>query len=142
MGGDRALTDDALKTGIRAAAFWTAFLAQIWVFFCFLGGRGLNAPPSSFLLVRGYGLLARWWVCADFVATYKKQAVFTCKIFLLFAFRLNFWHFWDSWGWSEWLLKLYMSKCSLLFGAKSGYYKLDTLCKYLFINMLSFCLVL
>ena len=59
MGGDRALTDDANKTGIASCRKQMPFWGVFGVFFCFLGGRGLNAPPSSFLLVRGYGLLAR-----------------------------------------------------------------------------------
>ena len=113
---------------------------------CFSGILTFRGRPTRGLILilaaLGYNLLVRQWVCADLVATYKKQAVFACKIFLLFTSRLNFWYFWNSWGWSEWLLKLCMSKCSLLFGAKSGYYKLYTLCKCLFINMLSFYHVL
>ena len=58
MGGDRALTDDANKTGIaswrKQMPFWGVFGA----FFKIFRGEG-QALASSFLLVRGYSLLAR-----------------------------------------------------------------------------------
>ena len=125
----------------------TAFLAKTNVFLdAFLVFWLLGVAPqggsSSFLLLLGT-ICSFVNECALTLWQRTKSRQFLrVRYFYFFVSRLNFWHFWDSWGWSEWLLKLYMSKCSLLFGAKSGYYKLDTLCKYLFINMLSFCLVL
>ena len=125
----------------------TAFLAKTNVFldaflvFWLLGVAPQGGSSSFLLLLSTICSFVNECALTLWQRT-KSRQFFACKIFLLFASRLNFWHFWDSWGWSGWLLKLCMSKCSLLFGAKSGYYKLYILCKYLFINMLSFYLVL
>ena len=47
---------------------------------CFSGILTFRGRPTRGLILilaaLGYNLLVRQWVCADFVATYKKQAVF------------------------------------------------------------------
>jgi hypothetical protein len=59
MGGDRALTDDANKTGIASWRKQMPFWGVFGVFFLRFLGVAPQGGSSSFLLVRGYGLLAR-----------------------------------------------------------------------------------
>lgn len=97
MGGDRALTDDANKTGIQAAAFWTAFLAQILVFLTF---RGRPIKGLILILARSW----RWLSCSLMRACQfcgnginKKQF---CALLRFFTLRRNkaFWGVFGRFG--------------------------------------------
>jgi hypothetical protein len=83
MGGDRALTDDANKTGIASWRKQMLFWGVFGVFFCFLGVGGKPLRPHSCLFVGTACLLVDECALTLWQRTKKQQFCVLLKLFTL-----------------------------------------------------------